>query len=94
MKEKNYHEDNKAIVFYKDWADCIRLLNDTQAGQLLRALFKFAQTGEDSPLDGITSMAYAMMKNTIERDGKKWEDKCRKNSENAAKRWADDASAG
>ena len=87
MSEKNYHKDNKSFMVYKDWEEYIGMLSDEQAGKLFRALFGFASRGEMAELEPQTNMAFLFMKSSIERDGKKWEETCRRNSENAKKRW-------
>ncbi len=85
--EKNYHKDNKSFIVYKDWEDLFDALSDAEAGQLLKALFTFAKCGEDTEFTGALKMAYITMRNCLERDGKKWEKKCERNSENIRKRW-------
>ncbi len=86
--EKNYHRDNKSFMVYKEWGEYINMLDDRQAGLLFKALFEFVINEKEATLEGMTAMAYAVMRNTIDRDGKKWEEKCRANSENINKRWS------
>ncbi|MBO6140580.1 MAG: hypothetical protein J6O40_02205 [Ruminococcus sp.] len=85
MNEKNYHTDNKSFIVYKDWEEYTGMLDDEQAGKLFKALFVFAKSGEMPKLPGMTAMAFAMMKNCIERDGIAWEEMCEKNRKNAMK---------
>ena len=86
--EKNYHRDNKSFMLYKEWGEYINMLDDRQAGLLFKALFEFVINEKEASLEGMTAMAYAVMRNAIDRDGKKWEEKCRANSENINKRWS------
>lgn len=91
MTEKNYHNDNKSFLIYKDWYKLFAMLDERDAGRVLMKLFDFAINGADAQLEGMPGMAYAIMRDAIERDGIKWEMRCKKNSENASKRWEEDA---
>ena len=83
--EKNYHRDNKSFMVYKEWGEYINMLDDRQAGLLFKALFEFVINEKEASLEGMTAMAYAVMRNTIDRDGKKWEEKCRVSAQNGRK---------
>lgn len=73
---KNYHTENKTFMVYKDWEEYMKMLSDDEAGKLFRALFSFAVRGEEAELGGIMRVLFIMMRNTLERDGKKWEKTC------------------
>ena len=83
--EKNYHRDNKSFMLYKEWGEYINMLDDRQAGLLFKALFEFVINEKEAALEGMTAMAYAIMRNAIDRDGKKWEEKCRVSAQNGRK---------
>ena len=80
--EKKYHRDNKSFMLYKEWGEYINMLDDRQAGLLFKALFEFVINEKEAALEGMTAMAYAIMRNAIDRDGKKWEEKCRVSAQN------------
>lgn len=83
---KNYHEDNKAFMMYKEWEDYFESLdNMEEAGELIMALFAFAKRGEIAEFKGALKMAFIMMTKQLDRDGKKWEERCRINAENGKK---------
>lgn len=85
---KDYHTDNKCFQIYKNWEEFIlELDNNEQIGELFKALFAFAKRGEEAEFKGALKMAFAVMRQTIEADGLKWERKCERNSENVRKRW-------
>lgn len=85
---KNYHTDNKAFVMYKEWEELFEALDkDEEVSQLIKALFAFAKRGEEAEFSGALKIAFITMRSAIERDGKKWEQKCDRNSENVRKRW-------
>ena len=85
MAEKNYHCDNKGFIIYKDWEEMVAMLDPADCGRLFMALFAFASRGEEMQLDGMTKMAFIMMRNTIERDGVQWEEICERNKKNGSK---------
>lgn len=85
--QKNYHADNKSFMVYKEWEDYLKMLTDEEAGRMFRALFAFAARGEEADFEGAAAMLFAVMKNCLERDGKKWEDTCAVRSESIKKRW-------
>ena len=78
---KDYKSDNKCFVIYKDWEQLFSALNDKQAGQLMKALFAFAKSGETPQFAGALQMAFLMMSQQIERDGAKWERICERRAE-------------
>lgn len=78
---KNYHTDNKSFIIYKDWEEYLETLTDEETGRLFKALFAYAKRVEETPFDGALRMLFTMMRNTLERDGKKWEDVCEARSE-------------
>lgn len=74
--QKNYHTDNKSFMVYKEWEEYMEMLSDEEAGRLFRALFAFASRGEETDFSGTVKMLFAVMRNTLDRDGKKWEEVC------------------
>ncbi|MBQ3567172.1 MAG: hypothetical protein IJA12_08330 [Oscillospiraceae bacterium] len=84
---KNYHADNKSFMMYKEWEELFDALEPEEVSQLVKALFAFACRGEEPQLSGALKIAFITMRNAIERDGIKWEEKCERNTENARKRW-------
>ena len=83
---KNYHEDNNTFMMYKEWEDLFESLdNMEEVGELIMALFAFAKRGEIAEFKGALKIAFIMMTKQLDRDGKKWEERCRVNAENAKK---------
>jgi len=84
-KNKSYHTGSKSFMIYKDWEKYFSMLSDSETADVLRGLFAFAARGEKVHLEGMSAMAYAFMTDIIESDGRKWEEKVLKNSENGKK---------
>lgn len=79
---KDYHNDNKSFIIYKDWEEYVDALgSDEEAGKLFKALFAFAKRAEEAEFVGALKMAFIVMRNSIERDGEKWENTCSARSE-------------
>lgn len=83
--QKNYHTENKSFMIYKDWEEYLEALTDEEVGKLFRALFAYAKRAEETPFDGGLRMLFTMMRNALDRDGKKWEDVCKAHSEGRRK---------
>lgn len=92
--------EKKGFVLYFDAASSLAALCAEQRGELLLALFDYAErTAKQSltpetalasypALDEQTRMAFRFMANSIERDTKKWERQRERRSQGAAQRYA------
>ncbi|MDE5861929.1 MAG: hypothetical protein K2H28_07010 [Ruminococcus sp.] len=78
----------KSFLIYYDTKNLIGALSDSQAGRLLKSLFRFAVSGEteDFTDDGMLRMAFGFMSEQIERDAVKYKAKCEKNKQIAIER--------
>ena len=73
------------FVIYTKYEEQIKMLTDTQAGILLRAMLCY-QKGEPLPkMDGLTTMAFTFIRQQNDEDGKRREEICRINKENGMK---------
>lgn len=72
---------------YHSYLDSIELLNDEERGRLFTALLEYSANRVLIQLDGNERFAFSSMRSQIDRDIKRYEEKCRKQSENARKRW-------
>lgn len=62
-------------------------LTDQEVGRLFRALLEYSETGEAPELTGRESIAFDFIADDIDRARERYDDSCRKNAENAKKRW-------
>ena len=77
-------EEKKSFMLYYDQGEQIALLSDEEAGKLIKALFRFASSGEKSDLEnGMTRMCYAFITAQIARDTAEYRKKCERLSQNA-----------
>ena len=73
---------------YHSYLKSVEPLNDAERGRLFTALLEYSSTGVVPDLRGNERFIFPTMKEQIDRDAKKYEDKCQKNRENALRRQA------
>ena len=81
-----------AICLPHEFSDVFGSLTDEQAGQLIKAIFYYDITGEQTDLDdGVLQFAWqSHIKPKLDRIAENYAAKCAKNRENVAKRWKKD----
>ena len=72
---------------YHSYLQSIDLLDDAERGRLFTALLEYSSTGIVPKLRGNERFVFSGIRAQIDRDAKNYEEKCRKQSENAKKRW-------
>lgn len=79
----------ESFLIYKEWYPIIKSLSDESLGKIFRAVFQYQIDGKVSDLEESTPefMAFQFFRNQFDRDLQKYEDRCRKNSDNIRKRW-------
>lgn len=82
---KDWRKDNKTFMLYKDWEKFFNSISDAQAGKLIKAAFAFVTRAEEPTFKETLSIIFLMMKDTFERDGEKWAEKCNRNAKNGRK---------
>ena len=78
-----------SFVFYRDWWKVLKDLPADKRLQAFEAICNYAFDGI-APQDAIVKAITGLMCSTIDRDNKKFEDKCEKNRKNILKRWDKD----
>lgn len=75
-----------SFVFYKDWWEVLQELPKEQRLESYEAICNYA-FGGITPDDAIIKAVTGLMRSAIDRDNKKFEDRCEKNRKNILKRW-------
>ena len=75
----------KSFIVYADWEEYFEDVSEKQLAAVFKALFRYAADGTEPEFKGAARSIFRMMKNCLDRDAGKWEDKCRKNAENGRK---------
>lgn len=78
---------NDSFILYTSYYAIIEGLTDEQLGKLMRAIFIYARDGEVINLEPTLRMAFAFIKDDIERNQAKYNEKREKLRANAQKRW-------
>ena len=72
---------------YHSYLEAMEQLNDAERGRLFTACLTYSKTGEAPELRGNERFVFPAFRSQIDRDNANYEEKCRKQSENARKRW-------
>lgn len=89
MKGVIFLAEKKSFLIYLDNQKQVNMLTDEQAGRLFKALFEFAKNGTETDFDdGMMTMIFSFMADSITRDTAKYNAKCEKNREIAIEREA------
>lgn len=79
--------DRKSFVLYTESKKLIEKLNTEQKAALITAIFDYADGLPVKGLDPLTEIVFITISSYMDKDMQKYETKCQKNRENAAKRW-------
>ena len=83
--------ENKAPSFfhlYLDYDEQFRMLSDTQAGMLIKALFSYANDGEEPDFDDLTvKLFFSILKKSMDREFENYQKICEQNRKNINKRY-------
>lgn len=72
---------------YHSYLKSIEPLNDAEKGRLFAALLEYSSTGAVPELRGNERFVFPTMKEQIDRDLQKYEEKCNRNRENVLRRY-------
>ena len=80
-------KDKKSVIIYVDWITTFNELEDIEAGQLIKHLFRYVNDQNPEPPNRLIKLLFEPIKQILKRDLKRYEDKCLKNIDNVNKRW-------
>ena len=72
--DDNKNAEKNSFVMYTSYKGSFELLSDTDKGKLMMAIFEYQITRCDPDLTGEVGMAFSFIKQTLDRDYKKWID--------------------
>ena len=72
---------------YHSYLDALEPLTDAERGRLFVACLKYSKSGEVEHLSGNERFVFPVFRGQIDRDNAKYANKCKKQSDNANKRW-------
>jgi hypothetical protein len=71
----------KTFVLHASAAAAINRLSDEDAGALFKGLFSYVETGAEPALSPLAQMAFAFMRDVLDRDAEKYASTCRRRAE-------------
>ena len=74
-----------SFMLYHNYYNQFELLNMTERGELISAVFVYERTGELVSMSPLVAMAFSIIREFLDRDRLAYEQKCKINSENAKK---------
>lgn len=77
--------DKISFVLYTRYEEQINMLNDEQAGQLMKAIFAYQKTGEVKISDPVVGMLWSVIKQQLDIDNQKYQETCVKRKEAGSK---------
>lgn len=72
---------------YHSYLKAMEPLNMEERGKLFTSLLEYSATGDEPQITGNERFIYPMMRDQIDRDKARYQEKCSKQSQNAKKRW-------
>ena len=75
----------KSFMIYIDYRQHLDLLTDEERGKLITALFDYAESRKIPDLPGAAMMAFSFIKAQMDRDERKYIERCEVNKANGAK---------
>ena len=83
---KSKEKTKKSFILYNDFATMFFMLSLADRGRLISEIFNYVNAdGESDELPATVKMAFAFIKNTLDRDRAAYEEKCAQNAANGQK---------
>ncbi len=73
--------EKKSFVLYGDYREHFALLSAEEQGQLLMAIFAYAEEGTQPDLSPAAMMAFSFIRMQLDRDGARYAETCQKRQE-------------
>lgn len=80
-------KEQKGFIVYGDIQAVIKELTDEQVAQLFRGMVDYFVDGTEPDFTGVLKFVFIPIKQQMDRNAEKYEEKCEKMRENAKKRW-------
>lgn len=76
-----------SFILYLDQQEIFEMLTDEEAGQLIKAIFEYEDTGNIRELDKSLQIAFIPIKSALDRNKEKYNKVVERNKKNIEKRW-------
>ena len=74
-----------SFILYLEHKNVFDILTDEEAGKLIKAIFEYEEKDELPNLEKSLQLAFIPIRNSLDRNQEKYEEKCQKNRENGLK---------
>ena len=74
-----------SFILYTEQTELFNELTNEDAGKLIKGIFRYVKTGESPVFEGITKMAFIPIRQMLDRNAEKYEEKREKLSQNGKK---------
>ncbi len=74
----------KSFQLYTEWIEIFEVLEDKDAGQLIKHIFRYVNDKHPETDNKLVELAFVQVRQQLKRDLKKWEALCEKNRDNGA----------
>lgn len=81
-----------SFVMYQMWEPMISTMRTEDAGKLFKAIYAYQTNGITLPESDPLYPVFAMIRTQFEHDNQRYEETCKRNRENANKRWSESES--
>lgn len=76
-----------SFILYLDQQEIFKMLTDEEAGQLIKAIFEYENTGKIISLEKSLQIAFIPIKSALDRNKEKYNKVVERNKKNIEKRW-------
>lgn len=76
-----------SFILYLEQKQIFEMLTNEEAGQLIKAIFEYEDTGQTVSLDKSLQIAFIPIKSALDRNKEKYEKVIERNKKNIEKRW-------
>lgn len=80
-------KEQKGFIVYGDIEPVVDRLSDEEAGQLLKGMVKYFNSGEEPNFTGALEFVFIPIQQQMDRDAKKYVEKCEKNRQKIQSYW-------
>ena len=77
----------RSFIFYYDYKDIFKKLNNKQAKELIIAMIEYDENNTTPKLDKLTDIAFLSIKQRMDKDKQLYEDRCQINKINSQRYW-------
>lgn len=87
LRKEKANVAKDSFILYLEQKQIFQMLTDEEAGQLIKAIFEYEDTGQVLALEKSLQIAFIPIKSALDRNKEKYEKVVERNKKNIEKRW-------